>query len=165
MTPRRPAPGFAYIAAVVLLVVVAGLAVAMVRLTASQQNTAQSAALTARASQAARAGVEWMFYRVKTPSTAPCTLAGTATTLSDFKTDTGFLVTVTCSFYTYNEGQDPASGATIAKNIYKVVAVACNGTAASCPDNASAVSPDYIERRRVATACVPVDTSVTPDCY
>ena len=162
MTPRRPAPGFAYIAAVVLLVVVAGLAVAMVRLTASQQNTALSAALTARASQAARAGVEWMFYGLKTPGTANCTAAAGGKTLTDFKADTGFTVTVKCSAYTYYEGQDATTAQALKKNIYRVEAVACNGTAASCPDNGSAASPDYTERRRVATVCVQDDGTV---CY
>jgi len=159
---RRRAGGFAYIAAIVLLIVVAGMATAMVRLTASQQNTALTAALTARAGQAARGGVEWMYYKLANNGTAGCPGSAAPTTLTDFKADTGLLVTVTCTYYTYFEGQDPTSGLAISKNIFRVEAVACNGTAASCPDNASATSPDYTERRRVSLVCMLNDKS---DCY
>lgn len=158
LRPRRPAGGFAYIAAVILLVVMAGLALAVVRLSATQANTATEAALSARASQAARAGLEWMFYQLRTKNTAGC--AGT--TLGDFQADTGFKVTLSCSYAAYHEGQNPADGSVVVKNLYQVVAVACNGGAASCPDDASSALPDYTERRRVATVCIAADGS---DCY
>lgn len=156
--PRRPA-GFAYIAAIVLLIVVAGLALAMVRLSATQQNTANGALLVARASQAARGGIEWMFYQVGSKGLSGCPNDGSKQTLNDFKS-TGFLVTVECSYQTYNEGDDT----TLQKNILTLKAVACNGSAASCPDNNSAAQPDYTERRRVATACIQTGGSLG-DCY
>lgn len=155
---RRRAGGFAYIAAVILLVVMAGLALAVVRLNATQANSATEAALSARASQAARAGLEWMYYQLHTKYAAGCSGA----TLTDFKTDTGFTVTVSCSYTAYNEGQNPSDASVLVKNLYRVEAVACNGSAGTCPDNASSAQPDYTERRRVATVCIAADGT---DCY
>lgn len=156
---RRRDGGFAYVATVILLVVMAGLGVAVVRLNASQVATSSSTVLTARAGQAARGGLEWTFYQLRTKGVSGC--AG-ATTLTDFQADTGFKVTVGCSVTGYNEGQNPSDGTPLVKNLYQVSAVACNGTAAACPDNAGSAAPDYIERRRVATICI---TAAGNDCY
>lgn len=163
---RRRDGGFVYIAVVILLVVVAGLGVAAVRLNASQANTVTQAALTVRAGQAARAGIEWMVYQVRTKNTPGCA----ATTLTDFQADTGFKVTLSCSYVSYNEGQDPASGGVLVKNLYRIQAVACNGSAGTCPDNGSAALPDYTERSRVATVCLTANaasgsTAAPGDCY
>jgi MSHA biogenesis protein MshP len=160
----RAAPGFAYIAAIVLLLVVAGLALSMVRLSTTQQGTASQTMLVARASQAARGGTEWMFYRLGVlakAGTPGCPNSGAAQTLSDFK-PSGFLVTVSCSYQSFNEGEDLSTGNSITKTIFTVKAVACNGSGATCPDDTSAARPDYTERRRVATVCVQADGS---DCY
>jgi Tfp pilus assembly protein PilX len=163
--PRKQG-GFAYLAAVVLLVVVAGVTAAMLRLTTAQQATANDAVLIAKAGQAARGGVEWMMYQIgATPTAVPATLctqtpnppatqvAAAATTLGDFLADTGFRVTVTCSYTAYKEGVDTA-GAAVVKNIYTISSTACNGGTGTCPDNANAGLPDYTERRRVATICM-----------
>jgi MSHA biogenesis protein MshP len=147
--PRRQA-GFAYIAAVILLVIMSGMALAVVRLNLSQADAGNGAALTARAGQAARAGLEWAFYQIGQNQTVGCA----DRTLSDFKADTGFLVTVSCRKTAYNEGQDPATGSPLVKNLYRIEAVACNGSAASCPDDANSAQTDYTERRRVATICM-----------
>jgi MSHA biogenesis protein MshP len=155
--PRRQ-DGFAYIAAVILLVVMAGMAIAVVRLNATQANSATGAVLTARASQASRAGLEWAFYQLRTKNTAGCTSA----TLSDFQADSGFRVSLSCRVTAYNEGQNPADGSVLVKNLYQVEAVACNGAAGACPDNASSTKPEYTERRRIATICI---TAAGDDCY
>lgn len=150
----RTQGGFAYLAAVVLLIVVSGVVAAMLRLTTAQQATANDAILIARAGQAARGGVEWMMYQIGANAAAiPPALCTQPTTLTDFVADTGFRVTVTCSYTSYSEGLD-AAGAAVQKNIYTISSVACNGGTGGCPDNANAGSPDYTERRRVATMCM-----------
>lgn len=157
--PRRQG-GFAYIAAVVLLVVVAGLAAAMLRMTTAQQATANDAVLVARANQAARAGVEYTMYQIRY-GTNPCSSAPIPKTLADFQADTGFLVTILCTPFNATDGVD-ANGQGIVKTIYTISSVACNGSGANCPDNNSVGAPDYTERKRVATMCVrPVGG---PDC-
>jgi Tfp pilus assembly protein PilX len=139
--------GFAYIAAVVLLIVVAGVCVALLRLSSTQQNTVNGSLLGARASLAARAGLEWGFYQLSKGNCLP------TKDLTDFVADTGFRVTVQCISTPFNEGEN-SSGAAVVKNSVRLQAFACN-SGATCPatDAAVVARPDYVERRRVATTC------------
>ncbi len=57
----------------------------------------------------------------------------------------GLYVTLTCQSSTYGEGES-APGAPRTVRVYTLDAVACNST--TCPDNARAVTPGYVERRR-----------------
>jgi len=147
MTRTRQS-GFAYIAAVVLLVVVALVCVALIRLSNTQQATVSASLLGARANLAARGGIEWGFYQLRNGG---CDAAGT--TLTDFVGESGFRVTVRCTARNFNEGED-STGAAVVKRMVQLEAVACNGGTA-CPSDVPAVvaSPDYVERRRVATTC------------
>ncbi|VXC36447.1 MSHA biogenesis protein MshP [Massilia sp. 9I] len=144
--PRQS--GFAYIAAVVLLIVVALVCVALLRLSNTQQATVNSSLLGARASLAARGGIEWGFYQLRNGNCAA------STTLTDFVADSGFRVTVLCKATTFKEGED-STGAAVLKRTVQLEAFACNG-GGSCPseDPATVTRPEYIERRRVATTCV-----------
>jgi MSHA biogenesis protein MshP len=158
MTARR-AGGFAYIAAIVFLVVLAGFALAALRLSESAQVTVNQALLGARANQAARAGLEWAFYRLKTPG-ATCTTM-LAAPVPDFIAETGYRVTLTCDMQPFGEGQTPA-GAPLTKNIFQLSATACNSAACPATDTATVAGPDYIERKRSASICMTVDGA---DCY
>jgi MSHA biogenesis protein MshP len=60
---RRKSAGIAIVTAIFLLVVVAGLAVAMVSLTTTQEDASGKDLQGMRAYQAARAGIEWALYR------------------------------------------------------------------------------------------------------
>jgi MSHA biogenesis protein MshP len=155
--------GFAYIAAIVLLLVVAGISVALLRLTSTQQGTVNQALLGAKASQAARAGVEWMVYRILNDGADGCPAAAD---LADFRTDSGFRVSVGCTVRPYKEGETvagtPAAVVPFQKFIYEVDAVACNGAASACPDRNSISAPDYVERRRKLTICA---TGGNAPCY
>ena len=151
----RPHPssqrGFAYIAAVVLLVMVAGIAVALLRLTETQRSTVNGALLGAHANLTARAGLEWVFRDL------PNRCAQTPVTLNDFSYATGFRVRVACTSNLFTEGDQlaPGTGSGTAPRtirIYRIEAIACNG--ADCPDSASVARPDYVERARVATVCL-----------
>ena len=153
--------GFAYIAAVIILLVVAGVSLALLRMTGTQQNTVNQTLLGVRANQAARAGIDWMFYRLTHDGVPDGCPAGASANLTDFQPDSGFLVSVSCNSKSYKEGEAP-DGTTLVKVIYQIEAVACNGSTASCPDNASVARPDYVERRRIATVCM---TSTGADCY
>lgn len=164
MIRARIQSGFAYIAAIVLLVVVAGIAVALLQLTGTQQSTVNQALLGARANLAARAGIEWV-YRDLVNRCAP---AGLKTNLADFVNDSGFRVMVECSFRVFNEGEHLVDGvpAATAKRIYRIASIACNGGSAACPDQASVARPDYVERARVATVCtLQPSGGVTEYCY
>jgi MSHA biogenesis protein MshP len=163
MTLRPRQSGFAYVAAVVLLVILAAMATAMVRLNTTQRSTLTQDLLGMRASQAARGGVEWGLYmaRKQLCNATHTTAAPMSATLDQFKSDSGFTVTVKCSVSAFNEGEE-SEGVPLVKHFYRIEAVACNGSGASCPDAGSVATVDYVERMRVASACL---TSTGADCY
>ncbi|MBB3121237.1 MSHA biogenesis protein MshP [Pseudoduganella violacea] len=145
MNRRDRQKGFGVIVAVVILVLLASLAAVMVRTSIGQQSASAQDIAAAYANQAARAGVEWGLYQAMTSSAcAP------ATSLN-FTGQNGFNVVVNCDATNFNEGVD-AAGAPIGKTIFVISAIACN--AANCPNAGAAVAgSDYVERRRMATAC------------
>ena len=99
MSARRADRGFALLAAIFLLVVLAALAAFAVRLTVFQIQTGTAALRAAQAYQAARSGVAWATYRavnggVCGPAALALTEGGAA----------GFSVTVSCTQISYVEG-------------------------------------------------------------
>lgn len=95
-TPRlhRREAGVGLVTAIFLLVVLAGLGVAMVSLYTSQQTAAALDVQGARAYQAARAGLEWgMFQQMRRGSCA----AETKLAMPAGTSLTGFTVVVTCT--------------------------------------------------------------------
>lgn len=163
MTSKRRQHGFAYIAAIVLLVVMATLATIMVRLTTAQQAMSNQDLLGSRAGQAARAGVEWGLFQVRGAG-----LCFAAATLPDFRALTGFTVTVTCTAEDYSEGET-AEGTPWGKRIYTITSTACN-IGAACPSNGNAANVEYVERQRVASACLTIQPAapappLPADCF
>jgi len=129
--------------AIVVLVVLATLAAAVVRFGGVAQTTSTQSLLSARASQAARAGTEWGLYQALKGTWTAC--SGASQTL-DLTGSTGFRVTVSCDARTFNEGES-APGTPRVVRIYTIDAVACSSNV-SCPDDSAAASLTYIERRR-----------------
>lgn len=97
---RRKSRGVAMLTAIFLLVVVAGLGVAVVTLTTTQQAGSAIDMQGQRAYQAARAGIEWALYIAQqpvnqaNPGLAVCPPASSFTLPG--ATFAGFAVTVTC---------------------------------------------------------------------
>ena len=150
--------GFGYIAAIVVVVILAALASAAIRLNTTQQASADQDVLSARALQTARAGTEWGLYRAL--NGGACT-----TTTLDFIPQNGFRVTVVCSSFVVREGQfpDPDNAGVLlprSKTIYTIEATSCNSTA--CPNPAQMNTLYYTERRRVVTACSLNDKTGAP---
>jgi len=142
MTRWRAQRGFGAIAAILVLVLLAGLAAAVIRLSTTQQIGSAQELNAARAAQAARAGIEWGLYQAFRGSWTAC--SGNSQTL-DLSGDLGMRVTVTCLSSQFNEGES-APGVAQAVRVYTLDAVACNG-AAACPDASRATGPTYVERR------------------
>lgn len=144
MTNKHTQRGFGAIAAIVVLVFLAALAAAMMKLGASQQIGSAQDVLSARAWQAARAGTEWgLFQAIQNDRCAVLTL--------DLSASTGFWVTVTCTSNTYNEGEAIA-GTSQKLKIYTITAVACNDSG-GCPASGDQVaSLGYVERARQVVA-------------
>lgn len=146
--PRASVRGLGVIAALVVLVLLSTLAAAVVRLTWTQQTTLAQDIDSARAFQGAYAGTQWGMYQALKGSWSTC--AGASQTL-DLRSSMGVRVTVSCTSDLYNEGETTAgTGTPLTVRLYTITAVACNGAAATCPDNASVTRPNYVERMRVA---------------
>ena len=139
--------GFGAIVAIVIVVILATISAALVRLGTTQQVTSTQDILSARAWQVARAGNEWgLYWALRNNSCAVA--SGTL----DLRATTGFSVTVTCNSRTFNEGET-APGVPLVTTTYSIEAVACNSVA--CPDAAAAATPGYIERKRLVLANTP----------
>jgi len=134
--------GLGAITIIVVLVVLAGIAAAIVRLNAAAQTAATQELLAARAAQAARAGLQWGLYQAFKGPWAACN--GDSSTV-DLGSESGMRVTVSCSSTLYNEGES-APGTPQTVRVYTLNAVACNSST-SCPDNALVARPGYVERR------------------
>lgn len=136
----RRAAGVGMVTAIFLLVALAGLAVAMVSLTSTQQSSAALDEQGARAYQAARAGLEWaLWVRLQgATATPPIALACPGTYSFDMprlNTLSSFSVTVVCTAPT-GVGQR-----------IQIQSTACAPAAAGgvCPNPAPGA--DYVQRR------------------
>lgn len=135
--------GVSLITAIFLLVVLAGLAAAMVNVSIMQNTSSAMDVQGARAYQAARAGIEWGVYQ-RLINSAPC--AGTTSFVppafmppSPPAPLSTFTVTVTCAATSY-------AGATPNLTVYRITSTACNQpSAGNCPGVAG--SAGYIERQ------------------
>jgi MSHA biogenesis protein MshP len=130
----RRGNGFAATTVIVILVMLAVFGVALVATTTTQQQSAVTDLQSARAYQAARAGLEFGIYQSLVA--ASCAASTTIALSGDLA---GFRVTVTCSSTSHTE-----AGATV--NMFEVAATGCNLSAGTCP---AATPPDanYVERQ------------------
>lgn len=144
---KRSQTGFGALAAVVVLVLLALLAAAVVRLSAASQGAIAQEVQAARAQAALRAGVDWGLYQLFRGAWAGCA-AGQGQTLN-LQAEVGSNVSVSCNAAaSYNEGQ-LANGAARRVRVIRLIVVACN--AANCPDNSAAAGAQYVERMRELT--------------
>jgi MSHA biogenesis protein MshP len=134
--------GVGLVTAIFLLVVIAGLAAALVSIFTSQQASSQLDQQGTRAYQAARAGIEWGIFR-QVRGGGLCAIADGKTITSTFALPSSsmlgaFTVTVTCT-----PVGGPGGDATLARTVIK--AVACNQPGnAGCPNATSNL--DYVQR-------------------
>jgi MSHA biogenesis protein MshP len=150
MMPRkiRNAGGVALVTAIFLLVVLSGLAVAVVSLTTSQQAAATQDEQGARAYQAARAGIEWaLFFSQRPAGAVAANPLGCPANSYSFglaaPTLSTFTVTVTCTGPEAGYGFVPASDRTAGG--IRFTSTACNQPANNvCPNPAP--GPDYVQR-------------------
>jgi MSHA biogenesis protein MshP len=146
---RRAAAGIGIVTAIFLLVVLAGLGVAVVSLVTTQQASAAQDLQGARAYQAARAGIEWALYiglqtgyAAPNPPVPATTLAcprnqagGVTFKLPDGSTLSSFSVTITCgAVTTLGDTQH-----------FWIRSTACNEPNGGCPNTINP-SADYVQR-------------------
>jgi MSHA biogenesis protein MshP len=143
-TPFRslPARGVSLITAVFLVVLLAVLAAAIVRVSSAQQASSAMDLLGSQAYQAARSGLEWGIFqqlRVQPPAVT-CFASPQTFALPADGSLRNFSVTVSCT--------PKAGGNTVGDttNRWTIVAVACNQPGGSVCVNASG-NPDYVQRQ------------------
>lgn len=138
----RYATGVGLVTAIFLLVVLAGLGVAIVTISTSQQTSSAIDVQGARAYQAARAGIEWGLYQnLRTPGRR-CD-AVHAFALPANSSLNGFSVTVRCTLIA--GAATPAAPDSLDR--WKLEATACNlpDNNGRCPNLVNSV--DYVQRR------------------
>lgn len=135
------ARGVSLITAVFLLVALAGLSAAMVRVYLAQQASSSMDLQGIQAYHAARSGLEWgMFQQLRVqPPLVTCFSSPQSFPLPADGRLSGFTVTVSCSAKTGNTAGDTT-------NRWTIVAVACNQPdAGRCPNPTP--NADYVQRR------------------
>lgn len=133
------ASGFGLVSALFLLVILAGLGVAMLNITGGQQVSSALDVQGARAYQAARAGIEWGLYQQLRLGGGACADApGTSFTLPAGTTLSAFTVTVICH---------PTPNAVAALNRWQITSTACTAQApaTSCVSGVGG-GPDFVQR-------------------
>lgn len=141
--------GFTMMSMLFILVVLAALGAALAALTQRQQLGSAAELATAKAYQAAFAGLEWGSTQVllpAAPAAAPACFATKSIALPDGLSD--FTVTVSC---TRTPGSGSLADGGSALVFYQLVATACNApSGGSCP-NAASQQPTYAERQLTRT--------------
>jgi MSHA biogenesis protein MshP len=136
----RSTRGFLVIAAVFLIVVLAGLVAYLMSVSTTSQAASAADFNSARAYQASRAGLEVAAFQVLRSST--CTASQNIAFTGNLS---GYTATVTCTSKTVSEG-----GVTV--TAYSLVSNGCNETVGgACPNSTTVVvstttSPFYAER-------------------
>jgi MSHA biogenesis protein MshP len=141
---RRPdrQAGVGLVTAIFLLVVIAGLAAAMVTVFTAQQAGSQLDQQGTRAYQAARAGIEWGLFRARQANSC----ASSSFALPTTSMLSGFTVTVTCRTIA-----GPGGDAALTRTVITAVACnqpvngACTVNPAGTPDPRNNL--DYVQRR------------------
>lgn len=140
----RPAQGFLVIAAVFLLVVLAGLVAYLTTVSTTSQAASAADFNSARAYQAARAGIEWGAYQVlRNPGgtfKTNCDSAPEKFNLTFGSTLAAYTATVRCTSATLTEGGSPVK-------IYSIASNSCNEPAAGDCPNTATTSGTYVERQ------------------
>ena len=130
---------------VFFLVVLAALGAALASISLRQQMGSAASLESARALQAARAGLEWAALQVlrnpAPPAAAPACFADTSFTLAGLS---GFTVTVNC---TRTPGTGTVSDGATALAFYTLVANACNAPAAGAGPATGTPQLTYVERQ------------------
>lgn len=136
MTPRRAAAGFALMAAIFLIAVLAALGLVMATMSKVEHDTGTKSLLSDKVYFGAKAGLEWGIQRAiapTTPSVAACAASTGPFVLTQGGLN-GVSVTVTCS--------QSLHGAATGVSVFYITSTATIGTLGSI---------NYAERRMEAT--------------
>jgi MSHA biogenesis protein MshP len=140
-----PPQGLGAVAVIVVLVLLASMAAALLRIGQQGQTASTQELLGARATAAARSGLEWGLYQAFKGAWTTC-----SNTRQTIDAGNGLKVTVSCDSRVFNEGETD-TGTPHTVRVFTLDAVACS-SATACPDAVAAVTAGYVERRRQVQA-------------
>ena len=139
------ARGFTLVSVVFILVVLAALGAALASISMRQHMGSAASLESARALQAARAGLEWAAFQTlrnpAPPAAAPACFATTSFTLAGLP---AFTITVSC---TRTPGAGTVSDGATLLAFYTLVANACNAPASGACPAAGTPQVTYVERQ------------------
>ena len=142
----RRSAGVGLVTAIFLLVVLSGLAVAMVAISSAQHMASALDVQGARAYQAARAGIEWgLFQSLRNGACQP----STSFAMSAESALSGFVVTVTCTTIAAPAGAPAAVAPALVRRVLNATACNLQPADGACPNPSN--NPDYVERQIVVT--------------
>jgi MSHA biogenesis protein MshP len=122
---RKHERGFALVAAIFIVVVLAMLGIMMVTIGGMERATASAAVQGTRAFYAARSGVEWGTFGALNNTVPTCGAAPSAPTTNTFNLAVtglnGFTVSVVCIYTTHKERSDTY-------NVYVITSTATSGS-------------------------------------
>ena len=146
--PIRPRQGLGAVAVIMVLVALAALSAAVLRLGQQGQTVSHQDLMSTRASAAARSGIEWGLYQALKGGWTTCSSASQTLDLGAAD-GSGLRVTVSCDSRTYNEGET-SPGVPRVVRLITIDAIACNSSTAAtaCPDAGAVTGAAYVERRR-----------------
>jgi MSHA biogenesis protein MshP len=138
----RPDPqrGFAMVAAIFILVALAGLGAFIMTVSSTQQVGGALDFQGAQVYRSAQSGLEWGIYKALEDTVTPCTAS------TDIGAVGGMQVTVGCTQIAAGSAVETGLGA-----IYSIVATACNLPSAGTPKcPGTLTNANYVERRVMA---------------
>ncbi|TAK76114.1 MAG: hypothetical protein EPO12_17245 [Aquabacterium sp.] len=138
--------GFSTVMVIGIIVLMASLCAFALRFVAAAQSTASIDLLSARAQQAAEAGLEWQRMQIQ-QNPAPCPAAIVTNLVVPFSTG-NFSVRVTCTPQGSLTDGTPIS-------MFSLSAVACYPSAGGVCPNAAAMPGEYVERQLTGIATKP----------
>lgn len=136
------ARGFTLVSVIFIVVVLAALGAAITKVSTRQHLGSAAEVESARALQAARAGLEWAAFQVlrnpAPPAAAPACFGTASFTAAGL---TAYTITVSCSRTSGTDGST-------ALNFYQLTANACNSpSGGACPNSSAAPAATYVERQ------------------
>jgi MSHA biogenesis protein MshP len=143
---RAPEAGFTLVSVVFILVVLTALGAALANIAVRQQLGSAAEVESARALQAARAGLEWAAFQVLRSPAPPAAAPGCFSTASFSAAGlSSYTVTVSC---TRTPGSGTVSDGATELVFFQLVANACNvPSSGACPNSAAAPDRSYVERQ------------------
>jgi MSHA biogenesis protein MshP len=145
-SPERRAAGFTLVSVLFIIVVLAALGAAITKVSTRQHLGSAAEVESARALQAARAGLEWAAFQVlrnpAPPAAAPACFGTTSFTAPGLG---AYTITVSCT-------QTAGSDGSTALGFYQLKANACNApSSGACPNTTANPGNTYVERQIAST--------------